>query len=186
MDQQTLEPAKKKTTAEQDLAAKLEAQGKMIQELQSALLSKQAAQNGEGPEKVAKVMFFEGNPVVEFGNTRDAGGSLSIKLGVLQDDGTVKPVEADYLQVVNHGIRFLAEIIEEKKKVTTEHQGPIPMKVVTVMSDMVAKKTASGNPYRSRQIVLEHTPVETSAKVKFLEGPWVGREISMNARFLNP
>lgn len=173
------------STSQDDLIAVMQSQ---IKELTNLVKAKEGkpSQPALVAKKIAKMMFIENNPVIEFGKVRDVGNSMSIKMIVQDEEGIQKPVEMDYLEAMNHNRRYMCEVVKLEKEEKPTHQGPIPMEITTRASDEVNQKTADGRPYSPRKVVLEHTLVTTTAKVKFLEGPWEGKELEVNGECLNP
>lgn len=134
------------------------------------------------PQKTAKVMFHKDLPVVKVGEARDFEGVLSMKLTVRKEDGKDEDMSVGYLDAMNNFPRFLVEVTNVRKEPIRTHQGPVPMKVRARMSDEVGRKTPDGNPFSPRDIFLEQTKYRKTAHIRFLEGPWEGKELDVDAK----
>lgn len=129
-----------------------------------------------------RIMFNEGNPVIDFGKARSISDKqMSIKLIVLKPDGSTEECEADYEQAVVHNLRHEAEVLELNKETVTTHQGAIPREIRAKVADEINRRSSQGDAYVSRSFVPEHTQIFTKARIKFLEGPWEGKEIEVDA-----
>lgn len=156
--------------------------------LQEALKEKTGRPQPKKPMKrTAKVMFVEDNPVVVIGQARDVGGEISIRLDVLKDEaGTTEPVEMSYSNMMTRCPRMLVEIVKSEKTEEATHQGPVPMEHTAGVGSLANGVGLDGKPVVPQSFLLEHTKVNTRTTIKFLEGPWEGKTIEMDAAYLNP
>lgn len=169
-----------------ELEAKVMLQSKQMQELITIMKSRELAPEPKKDYKhTGKMMFVNENPVVVVGQVKDQGGDMTIKLTTMDKDGNLEHHSFGYLDAMNHVPRHMCEILKIEKHEIATHQGPIPSKVLTRPADEVAKRTATGAPFTPKEIVLQHTMVTADARVRFLEGPWAGREIEVSVDALN-
>jgi hypothetical protein len=138
-------------------------------------------------EKVSKMMFVDDEPVVAFGQAMTApNGQITIAVTTVNEAGEKNTKELEYLPMLNNNPRYSCEMLSQEATKTVHHQGPIPVKFKTRMADSVAQRTSTGEEFVSREMILEHTQVSYVAKVRFLEGPWSGKELSVETSCLNP
>lgn len=141
----------------------------------------------------AKVTFLQGKneddqaPIVAFGKVKvrkvDGDPKEFLKVGVLRGDKIVEE-EVDYLDFMQNAIRYESLITGQSKTKETKHQGPIPVRHVTVAADPMGFSDPRGS-HVAREITLEHEYDIISLQVKLLEGPWKGKELKLNAEAVN-
>lgn len=139
-------------------------------------------------ERVARVMFINDLPAVVFGQAKQTdktGRAFVIAITTIDKEGKTTEKDYDYIETIRDGVRYLCEIVRRDDTITTTHQGPIPIQHRTVASDPMTLRE-SGKQFESRIVMLEHTQMQSTANIKFLEGPWKGEELTVDVRCLNP
>ena len=141
----------------------------------------------------ATVLFFRDRPVIKFDDIKseefiDKDGELQLrtsnKIGIDYLDGD-KTEHKDVMtrSLLENGKRYKAEIISMEKEKVIVQQGILPQ---TVMSSPYDPAGIDGKKdFRSEQILLEQTLLKMTAKLKFIEGPLVGKELTVDVSCLN-
>ena len=163
----------------------LVSQGEQLREMSAALTKNQTLQPKRVIENTARVMFVNDKPVIRFEQTKTVNGNLLAPVVLLTEDGKEEKDVVPYLEMLNSSPRHTVEILKQEAHEVTTHQGPIPQRWTTQPNDPVGLKE-SGRRYESREMILDHTVVTYTAKIKFLEGPWEGKEIEIDTKCLNP
>jgi hypothetical protein len=160
--------------------------------LTGALASRESVPKAERVYKrTARLMFTNDEKlVVGFGQARadrtdKTGRTINVELTVQDADGVESKETVEYLGMMQSFPRYLVNIKEIKREETVVHQGPIPVSHRTVNPDPVGIHEG-GKGFTSRSVVLEHTTVSAMATVEFLEGPWIGKEVTVDAKCMNP
>jgi hypothetical protein len=140
-------------------------------------------------DRVARMMFVDDLPIVEFGKVKGIGKGKDevLMIDVVLTDGNKTEHRAmDYMLMLNEQPRYACEILkQEAVKEEDVPQGIMPKIHVTSPADPKSLRE-SGQQYQPKEIVLTEKRVFYVATVKFVEGPWSGRELRVKCEALNP
>lgn len=160
------------------------------------MMHAQAKSSGQAVPKIpkerqytARVAFLDDKlPIVAYSGVKlrkVEGKEVEFLLvGVMQADGKVKESEVPYLQFMERAPRYLATIVAKTKRKETLHQGPVPVRHLTIPRDPL-KIGDDGGQVTPHWVDLEHEFDVTTCTVRFAEGPMSGKELVINAEALN-
>ena len=142
-------------------------------------------------DRTARMAFVDDMPVIDFDEAveKPVPGSrdkrLFINITLLTADGNKRETrEVDYLIFLNEAFRFKADILKQTARPWERFQG----------GDANPKKVEAADPVGMRErgeragsnlMPLTESGVDYTSLVKFLEGPWVDREIEVENKVLN-
>ena len=169
----------------QQLEELLAAQGAQIQEMSAALTQSKTLTPKRVAENTAKVMFINDKPVIQFGSERKVNGQSLIPVVLKNEAGEEEKDLVPYLEMLNNSPRYTCEILKQEAHEKKTHQGPIPVEWMTQPNDPVGLRE-SGKQYSPRRIVLDQTMVTYTARIRFVEGPWMDKELDIDTKCLNP
>lgn len=137
----------------------------------------------------AKVAFLDDKyPIVAYSGVKsrkvDGEEVLFLLVGAQQPDGKIKQSEVPYLEFMELATRYMAMIVAKDKRKEQLHQGPVPVRHLTVPRDPL-KIGDDGGQVAPHWIDLEHEFDVTICTVRLIEGPMKGKELSLNAEALN-
>jgi hypothetical protein len=91
-----------------------------------------------------------------------------------------------YLFMLNSSPRYVAEVVKQEATETTKHQGAIPIKTRIRVADEANARTSTGSPFTAKELILTQTQVSYVSEVKFVEGPWKDKTLTISNDSLNP
>lgn len=136
-------------------------------------------------ENTAKMMFVGDKVITDFGQVVEKNSTLLVPVTLMSLDGTTEQDWLPYLEALNGNTRFVCQIVSQQAHEETTHQGAVPVEFQTIGSDPVGTRE-SGHSLQVKSFLLDHTYVTYTAKVRFVDGPWAGKEIEVDTKCLNP
>ncbi len=167
------------------LEALINKQGSQIETLTDALKQSKINKPKRIEEREVSVMFMDDKAVVDWKDVKSINGQDMWPVVLMDIEGNEDVDLIPYLQALNTNHRFKAIIIEQKATEKEIHQGDVPREVNTQTFDPVGLKEG-GRQFESQRIVLTQTIVVYKAKIKFISGPWEGKEITVDTKCFNP
>jgi len=142
-------------------------------------------------EYTAKVMFYNGDPVVRFGKIGkvDKNGEerMTIVITTKSKDGKEKDHTVDYLETFNESDRVACTILNLKKEPLSKKQGTNPQQArIMAMKSDPAGAISGTRDFSRKPVTLQETFDVIGAKVKITEGEWEGEELDLESGALNP
>lgn len=140
-------------------------------------------------KKIVNVMFVDDLPVVVFGKVKSAVDDSGqenhvISITTKDESGKTDTKEVEYTSLVRDSIRHAGEVTKEETEYEKKNQGPIPTTVTA--KDPDPAKIGGNASFQPRRVLLEETVRRDMVTLRFLSGPWEGKELTMDALYLNP
>ena len=133
-------------------------------------------------KNTATVLFIKDKAVIKFGQAEeevvDDEDKLMIPIVLRSKDGETEEQVVDWLSLLNRSPRYTCEIISQQAEKFVIPQEVVPRRHRIVVADPLAMRS-SGTPFQAQEIMLEHTQVKYTSKIKFLDGPWKDEEIEI-------
>lgn len=139
-------------------------------------------------EYTCKVSFYKDKPIVAIGKVttehRD-DGDVDVLSVTVDNKGKEETYTVEYKAFVEEVPRYVAVILDKQTKITRRHQGLRPEEHTTVNPRPVDEDGRPVPGFAPKKIVLSEQYQDIVLKVRVVEGPHAGAELTLKSDIVN-